>query len=84
MPDGRFAVSFENSYEFLAEPFEIATGVTLPVGSYDFNNAIVAFNMSQQFDTGLKGDVDAALLVKVSASTSNVEANMQGYTVRDG
>jgi hypothetical protein len=43
-----------------------------------------AFNMSQQFDTGLLGGADVDMLVKVSASTSNVEANMQGYSVREG
>lgn len=43
-----------------------------------------AFNMSQQFDTGLEGAPDQAMLVKISANTTNAEANMQGYTVRQG
>lgn len=40
-----------------------------------------AFNMSEHFDMPIEGTRDAAILVKVSASTANSEANMQGYTV---
>lgn len=40
-----------------------------------------AFNFSERFDMPLKGVAGAALLVKVSASSSNSEANAQGYTV---
>lgn len=39
-----------------------------------------AFNMNERFDTPLRGAADAAVLVKVSASTSNSEANIQGTT----
>ena len=56
--DGEFAVEFKNSdrlsvgysglYEFLPRPFNIATGVTLPVGGYDFTNARVGFNLGRQ------------------------------------
>ena len=42
-----------------------------------------AFNMSENFDTpaAIRGASGSALLVKVSASTSNSEANLTGYTV---
>ena len=41
-----------------------------------------AFNHSETFDPGLyeAGD-NAAVLVKISASTSNCEANIAGYTI---
>jgi hypothetical protein len=44
----RFAVTYNNNYEFLPIPFRIAPAVTLPVGSYRFNNVEVAFNMGTQ------------------------------------
>ena len=40
----RFAVAYSGSYEFLPTPFRIATGVVLPVGSYDFDNVSVGYN----------------------------------------
>ena len=56
--DGEFAVEFQNSdrfsvgvadsYEFLAVPFPIASGVTVPVGGYDFATGRVGFNFGQQ------------------------------------
>ena len=39
-----------------------------------------AFNMSERFNTPIKGAEGAAILVKVSASTSNSEANLQGFS----
>lgn len=41
-----------------------------------------AFNMSEQFDTPLTAAAGSDILVKISASTSNSEANMQGYSIR--
>lgn len=39
-----------------------------------------AFNVSERFEPGtLNGAAGAAVLVKVSASTSNSEANIQGF-----
>jgi hypothetical protein len=56
--DGEFAVEFQNadrisvmyrdSFEFLPRPFAINPGVTLPVAAYDFETAIVGYNMGQQ------------------------------------
>jgi hypothetical protein len=56
--DGEFAIEFQNGdqfqarysdiYEFLAQPFPIATGVTLPVGAYDFETYRVGFNLGRQ------------------------------------
>ena len=52
---GRFQTSFENSdslsadvqqdYEFLARPFPIAGGVTIPVGGYEFRDFQVSYRM---------------------------------------
>ena len=41
-----------------------------------------AFTHSEVFDTPLLGAIGQAILVKISASTANCEANMQGYTYR--
>lgn len=40
-----------------------------------------AFNMSEQFPVPIAGSDGGAVLVKISASTANCEANIQGYTV---
>ena len=40
----RFRVGYTGTYEFLPAPFPIATGVTVPVGGYDFDNVDVGFN----------------------------------------
>ena len=40
-----------------------------------------AFNMSEQFDAGLYGALGSAILVKISASTANSEANFQGVRI---
>ena len=55
---GAFTVEFENSdqlsftgartFEYLPAPFPIASGVTLPVGDYDFAFMGVGFNAGQQ------------------------------------
>jgi hypothetical protein len=44
----RFAVAVNDSYEFLPRPFEIAPGVVLPVGGYDFGGVRVGFNAGPQ------------------------------------
>ena len=56
--DGEFAIEFQNSdrfhvgyrdtYEFLPQPFPIATGVIVPVGGYDFTTVRTGFNLGQQ------------------------------------
>jgi TolB-like protein len=53
-----FSVEFENSdqlggiylssYEFLEEPFRIASDVTLPVGSYDFHDIELSYTLGSQ------------------------------------
>lgn len=41
-----------------------------------------AFNFSERFDPGLiVGPTNAAVIVKISASTSNCEANIQGAVI---
>ena len=44
----RFNVSYNNTYEFLPEPFDIASGVTLPVGGYDFDTGRISYNFGRQ------------------------------------
>ena len=56
--DGEFAVEFQSgdqfqarysdNYEFLSQPFPIASGVTLPVGAYDFKTYRLGFNVGRQ------------------------------------
>ena len=44
----RFSVNYSGAYEFLPSPFRIATGVTLPVGGYSFDNVRVGFSRATQ------------------------------------
>jgi hypothetical protein len=56
--EGDFAVEFHNgdrfsmgasrTYEFLPRPFNIVTGVTLPIAAYDYGGVRAAFNLGQQ------------------------------------
>ena len=51
----QFNVTYNRSYEFLERPFRIATGVTIPVGGYGFQDVQTAFTFGQQ--RGLSGRV---------------------------
>ena len=44
----RFDVGIRDSYEFIPEPFEIASNVTVPTGGYNFVNARTSFTFGQQ------------------------------------
>lgn len=54
---GRFAIEFENSdefsavylrsFEFLAEPFQIASDVAISVGGYDFQDVDLSYRLGQ-------------------------------------
>ena len=41
-------VQFRNNYEFLAQPFRISGGPLLPVGTYEFNEAVVQYYVGPQ------------------------------------
>lgn len=41
-------VEYTRYYEFLPEPFEIETGVVLPVGGYDYQDVRASFQMGPQ------------------------------------
>ena len=44
----RVSVSVADTYEFLTQPFEIATGVVIPVGGHRFSNATMSYSFGQQ------------------------------------
>ena len=44
----RFSLGYGNTYEFLARPFDISRGITVPVGGYDFAGLHAGFNLGQQ------------------------------------
>ena len=44
----RLTVGYDSTYEFLPRPFRIATGVTLPVGGYDFNTVQAGLTFGPQ------------------------------------
>jgi hypothetical protein len=44
----RLELGYTDTYEFLPRPFAIASGVTLPVGSYGFGTLRVAYNFGRQ------------------------------------
>ena len=43
-----FTALYQRQYEFLPEPFEIASGVVLPVRGYDFDNVSISYRAGQQ------------------------------------
>jgi hypothetical protein len=55
---GRFGLEFNVDHEGLQKPFEIASGVTLPGGSYDFASVGLDFatNPSAALSLSLRGD----------------------------
>jgi hypothetical protein len=44
----RFGVDYSRGYEFIPEPFNIATGVTVPRGGYDSQTVAASYNLGQQ------------------------------------
>ena len=44
----RFAATYTRSYEFLEQPFPIASDVTIPVGGYGFQDVGLSFMLGQQ------------------------------------
>ena len=44
----RFQFSFTNTYDFLKQPFSIASGIVIPVRGYDFHNARVGYTFGSQ------------------------------------
>jgi hypothetical protein len=44
----RFSVGYSNTYEFLPSAFAIASGVTLPVGGYDFASVRTGYTLGAQ------------------------------------
>ena len=43
-----FSVDVQKNYEFLSEPFQIATEVTIPVGGYEFQDYMASYRMGPQ------------------------------------
>jgi hypothetical protein len=44
----RFAVRYDGQYELLVRPFEVATDVIIPPGSYGFDNVEVSYSLGAQ------------------------------------
>jgi len=44
----RLGLYYDRRYEFLPAPFRVATGVTLPVGGYPFDNVRASYGFGQQ------------------------------------
>ena len=44
----RFTAAYAGTYEFLPQPFRIASGVTLPVGPYEFDTVQAGFTFGSQ------------------------------------
>ena len=54
----QFLVETSHNYEFLADPFDIATGVTIPVAGYTFTDTRVSYGFGSQ--RAISGNVSAA------------------------
>ena len=48
----RFSVGYGDTFEFLARPFDISRGITVPVGGYHFAGLRVGFNLGPQRTAG--------------------------------
>jgi hypothetical protein len=44
----RLSVSYQNTYDVLEQPFDIAPGVTIPVGGYDYEDARASMSFGNQ------------------------------------
>jgi hypothetical protein len=44
----RVSLQFNNTYEFLPQPFAIGSGVTLPTGAYEFSSGRASYTVGQQ------------------------------------
>jgi hypothetical protein len=44
----RFIAGFDRTYEYLPQPFRIATGITLPVGGYDYGTTRIGYTLGLQ------------------------------------
>jgi hypothetical protein len=44
----RFFIGYGNTYEFLPQPFQIATGIELPVAGYRFSTGRTGFTLGQR------------------------------------
>lgn len=42
------SISYADNHESLSVPFQVAEGVRIPVGTYDFGNLVAAYNPGQQ------------------------------------
>ena len=43
----QLTVGYVETYEFLPQPFNVGSGVTLPIGAYDFSTGRIAFNFAR-------------------------------------
>jgi hypothetical protein len=77
-----FSMAYTDNYERLARPFVIATGVTLPVGSYDFYTTRIGYIGGQQrpisgevvLETGTFYNGDR---ITISVNTARVQVTPQ-------
>jgi hypothetical protein len=54
----QFNVAFSDHFEFLPQPFQIAPGIVIPVGPYDFRNGHVGFNLGRQRPVSTNASID--------------------------
>lgn len=78
----RFNVEFTQSYEFLEEPFEIASDVTIPVGGYSFQDVLTSFEFGRQ--RRISGRLSAQHGGFYSGTKTSVEFGVGGGGFRGG
>jgi hypothetical protein len=54
----QFNVAFSDHFEFLPQPFQIAPGIVIPVGPYNFRNGHVGFNLGRQRPVSTNASID--------------------------
>ena len=76
----RFSTTYSRLYEFLPAPFAIGSGVTLPVGGYDFDNIRIAYTMSQRYRNSFNVSADYGTFYNGHKTTLSVSRGRMAMT----
>jgi hypothetical protein len=77
-----FEIKHEREYEYLKNPFPIATGVTIPAGAYRFHNTRLAVNVAQQRKLSAQIRVDAGTFYSGTRTAIEVSRGRMNLTSR--
>jgi hypothetical protein len=76
----QFNVRFLDSYEYLSRPFQIATGIVLPVGPYNFQTLRVGFSLGRQRKVSANMSVEYGTFYDGDKRTLNISQGRLSLT----